>query len=481
MTKRTCSFCNQSKYTEREMVITGPNKVIICYTCIYKYAHHFGLSSDEQDDHLKGGQFTPRQIKAYLDEHIIGQDRAKKALSVAIYNHYKRVDLSVPIDDDVKDSDAWHPEVPSDPSEELNFKVMDQVDIPDGESIDLRGDGSGDPQSESDSTLQTQTPIMIDPEVRLTKGNILMVGPTGVGKTAIAERIAELLDVPFVVKDATTLTSAGYVGEDVESIIRSLWEAADRDIDQTQRGIVVIDEIDKVARRGSGGGGSSSRDVGGEGVQQALLKLIESNLVNIQADMGLAVRNELVQIDTTNILFIFCGAFVGLEQLIQRRMRPGSIGFGLRTSTSSKERDYDELIKHLRTDDLVNYGLIPEFIGRLPVLVPMSTLSAEAMREILWKPKSSLVRQYKRLMQLSQVELEFTDEALDEVVEQAIKRKSGARGLRSVIERVMLKVMYDVPDLPGANRCVIDAEVVRGECEAQMIQQDGEELSVEAI
>jgi ATP-dependent Clp protease ATP-binding subunit ClpX len=467
------------------MVITGPNKVIICHTCIYKYAHHFGLSTDEPEDQLKGGQFTPKQIKTYLDEHIIGQDRAKKALSVAIYNHYKRVDLSGFTEDDEDEStDRMSEQDSSITSEESNSSESDEV-LEDQERSDkmLAEDNSSAAGDDNPSVMvsKPRAPISIDPDVRLTKGNILMVGPTGVGKTAIAERIAELLDVPFVVKDATTLTSAGYVGEDVESIIRSLWEAADRDIDQAQRGIVVIDEIDKVARRGSGGGGSSSRDVGGEGVQQALLKLIESNLVNIQADMGLAVRNELIQIDTTNILFIFCGAFVGLEQLIQRRMSPGSIGFGLRATPSSKDRDYDKLIKHLRTDDLVSYGLIPEFIGRLPVLVPMSNLSAEAMREILWKPKSSLIRQYKRLMQLSKVDLEFTEDALDEVVEQAMKRKSGARGLRSVIERVMLKVMYDVPDLPGANRCIIDAEVVRGDCDAQMIEQEGQDSQTEAL
>ena len=459
------------------MVITGPNKVIICYTCIYKYANHFGLNSDELDDQLRGGQFTPKQIKAYLDEHIIGQDRAKKALSVAIYNHYKRVDLGVEEEEDSVDSEDWmsgdaESSMSDDLSDSETIEAADFFEV--SETTDHEHHEDDHPTTDEDGSepSRAREAVPVDPEVRLTKGNILMVGPTGVGKTAIAERIAELLDVPFVVKDATTLTSAGYVGEDVESIIRSLWEAADRDIEQAQRGIVVIDEIDKVARRGSGGGGSSSRDVGGEGVQQALLKLIESNLVNIQADMGLAVRNELIQIDTTNILFIFCGAFVGLEQLIQRRMSPGSIGFGLRSTPSSKDRDYDELIKHLRTDDLVSYGLIPEFIGRLPVLVPMSNLSSEAMREILWKPKSSLIRQYKRLMQLSQVDLEFTEDALDEVVELAMKRKSGARGLRSVIERVMLKVMYDVPDLPGANRCVIDAEVVRGDRDAQMIQKE---------
>lgn len=408
MTQRKCTFCNKVKQTEVEAMITGPFKVFICQSCIIRYAQQFGLEDEPETQGLQhhAKDATPKQIKAHLDEHIIEQEWAKKALSVAIYNHYKRI------------------------------RALDH--------------GEEDAQSEHS-------------EVRLTKGNILMVGPTGVGKTAMAERIAELLDVPFIVKDATTLTSAGYVGEDVESIIRSLWEAADRDIERTERGIVVIDEVDKIARRGAGNG-SNGRDVGGEGVQQALLKLIESNQVNIQADVGRMVRNELIQVDTTNILFIFCGAFVGIEQLIQRRMSPGAIGFGAKsTSAGSKESDFNELIKHLRTEDLTRYGLIPEFIGRLPVIVHLNSLSFDALREILWKPKSSLIRQYQRLLTLSKVDLEFTDDALDEVVNLAMKRKAGARGLRSIIEGVMLEVMYDAPDLPAATRCVINAEVVRGE------------------
>ena len=407
MTQRKCTFCNKVKQTEVESMITGPFKVFICQSCVIRYAQHFGLEEVNDDEMAirKAREATPREIKAHLDEHIIEQDWAKKALSVAIYNHYQRI-----------------------------------------RSLD------GDCQDDGELS-----------EVRLTKGNILMVGPTGVGKTAMAERIAELLDVPFVVKDATTLTSAGYVGEDVESIVRSLWEAADRDVERTERGIVVIDEVDKIARRGAGNG-SNGRDVGGEGVQQALLKLIESNQVNIQADMGRMVRNELIQIDTTNILFIFCGAFVGIEQLIQRRMSPGAIGFGAQGSSGkSRDRDFNDLIKYLRTEDLTRYGLIPEFIGRLPVVVYLNSLSSTALRDILWKPKSSLIKQYQRLLTLSNIELEFTDDALDEVVQQAIKRKAGARGLRSVIEGVMLEVMYEAPDLPDDTRCIINAEVVRGE------------------
>ena len=411
MTQRTCTFCLMSKHTEIDPVITGPFQVRICAQCVHRYAHHFNLLDHDLDDRETAESSTPKQIKAYLDQHIIEQDTAKKALSVAIYNHYKRIRAT---------------------QESLDSKLGD--------------------------------------EVRLTKGNILMVGPTGVGKTAIAEHIAKLLDVPFIVKDATTLTSAGYVGEDVESIIRSLWEAADRDIERTERGIVVIDEVDKIARRGSGGGSSQGRDVGGEGVQQALLKLVENTQVNLQAEMGRVVRNELVQVDTSNILFIFCGAFVGIEQLIQQRMSPGSIGFGAKAKGSSnKDQDYNELIQKLRTEDLIKFGLIPEFIGRLPVVVSLNSLSEEALKEILWKPKSSLIRQYQRLLSLNDVELEFTDDALDEIVKDAIKRKAGARGLRSIMEKIMLDVMYRAPDLPeGDKHCLIDAEVARGEREASI-------------
>ena len=310
--------------------------------------------------------------------------------------------------------------------------------------------------------------------VKLTKGNILMVGPTGVGKTALAERIAELLDVPFVVKDATTLTAAGYVGEDVETIIKSLWEAAGRDVERAARGIVVIDEVDKIARRGASS--QSGRDVGGESVQQALLKLIESTHVNIQPEGGRMPRSAPIQVDTTNILFIVCGAFVGLDKLIERRKSPGSIGFGAQkgggsTEGSSKARrsqkdlSYNELICDLQTEDLLKFGMIPEFMGRLPVVVYLEDLDEEALREVLWKPKDSLIKQYQHLFSLNDVELEFTPEAMLEVVRKAMTRKSGARGLRSVVEHMMLNVMYDLPDRADLAKVLIEADFVRGEAD----------------
>lgn len=374
-------------------LITGPG-VHICDECVALCNEI--LTQDGTEDEPRGTDrrdLRPKEIKAFLDEHIIDQQVAKKTIAVAVYNHYKRIN-------------------------------------------NVGEDG-----------------------IQLHKGNILMAGPTGSGKTAIAQALAKLLDVPFVVTDATCLTEAGYVGEDVESIIKSLWIAADRDVERASRGIIVIDEIDKIARRGEGG--SSTRDVGGEGVQQALLKVIESDTVTIYPD-GARTRpqKELIQIDTTNVLFILCGAFVGLEKIIQRRRTPGSIGFSSPARTRNIEAEYNALIKDMTPEDFIRYGLIPEFMGRLPVLVPFERLDEEALLQILWKPKNSLIKQYKRLFEFEKVELQFTPDAMQAIVGEAIRRKSGARGLRSIMEETMLEIMYELPDLDGVRECVITAAVV---------------------
>lgn len=378
-------------------LITGP-QVHICDECVTLCNEILAQDGQgEVNDSPDRRNLRPKDIKAYLDEHIVGQQAAKKALSVAVYNHYKRIDA---------------------PS---------------------------------------------DSEIELFKGNILMVGPTGCGKTAIAQALARLLDVPFVVADATCLTEAGYVGEDVESIIKSLWIAADRDVDRASRGIVVVDEIDKIARRAEGA--SSTRDVGGEGVQQALLKMIESDKVTIYPD-GARTRpqKEIIQIDTTNILFILCGAFDGIDRVIQQRMSSSSIGFGADVKSKTKEQDFNQLIHHVRPEDFHKFGLIPEFVGRLPVQVPFEQLDEDALYEILWKPKNSLIRQYKRLFELESVSLRFTPEAMRAMVKSAIKRKSGARGLRSIIEEIMLDIMYELPDLENVRECVIhEGVVINGE------------------
>lgn len=396
MTNRTfhlrCSFCGKEAVEVRKL-ITGP-QVHICDECVTLCNEILAQdSSGEVADGQARHELKPKEIRAFLDEHIIGQDPAKKAIAVAVYNHYKRINHG--------------------------------------------GEG----------------------ETRLFKGNILMAGPTGSGKTAIAQALAKLLDVPFVVTDATCLTEAGYVGEDVESIIKSLWIAADRDVERASRGIVVIDEIDKLAKRGEGQ--SSTRDVGGEGVQQALLKVIESDKVTIYPD-GARTRpqKELIQVDTTHVLFIVCGAFVGIEKIIKQRKSPGSIGFGAAGPTKARSDDYNELIGDVTTEDFIKFGMIPEFMGRAPILVPFHQLDEEALYEILWKPKNSLVKQYKKLFELENVNLRFTPEAMRAIVREAIVRKSGARGLRAIIEEIMLDVMYELPDREDVRECVITEGVV---------------------
>lgn len=401
MTNRTfhlrCSFCGKEAIEVRKL-ITGP-QVHICDECVALCNEILAQDGGVEEANTPARRLKPKELKAYLDEHIIGQEAAKKSISVAVYNHYKRIDADVE-----------------------------------------------------------------DEEVSLFKGNILMAGPTGCGKTAIAQALAKLLDVPFVVADGTCLTEAGYVGEDVESIIKSLWIAADRDVERASRGIVVIDEIDKIARRGDSG--TSTRDVGGEGVQQALLKMIESDKVTIYPD-GARSRphKELIQIDTTHVLFILCGAFVGIEKVIKQRTTPGSIGFAPIADKSSKieiptSNRYNDLIEHLTHQDFVKFGLIPEFMGRLPVAVSFKQLEEDDLYEILWKPKNSLIRQYKRLFELEKVALRFTPEAMKAIVNEAVIRKSGARGLRAILEEIMLEIMYELPDLDDVSECVITEGVV---------------------
>ena len=469
MMEKKCSFCGNSYPSKPPRLIKGAQPVYICFSCVARCDEVF---KDDEEGGAPGAKprsahlLRPKEIKDYLDAHIIAQDTAKKALAVAVYNHYKRLNnvsevarspLNEPLSEPVSDEQAQGA------LEELEG-LKDQAPQTSQEEHALTS-----ARRRAEARAETRAEALSSP-VRLSKGNILMVGPTGVGKTALAERIAELLDVPFVVKDATTLTAAGYVGEDVESVIKALWEAADRDVERAARGIVVIDEVDKIARRGASA--SAGRDVGGEGVQQALLKLIESSHVNIQPDGGRSPRAEPIQVDTTHILFIFCGAFVGLDKLIQQRMAPGSIGFGAPGRAqesaqalprlSGKNLPYNDVIKHLQSDDLLKFGIIPEFMGRMPILVHLEELSEEAMVEVLWRPKSSLVRQYERLLSLNQIALELTDGAKRAVVRKAVGRKSGARGLRSVMESLMLDVMYDLPDRPDIGKVIIDEEFVEG-------------------
>jgi ATP-dependent Clp protease ATP-binding subunit ClpX len=397
--KVRCSFCGKEARDVRKL-IAGP-KVHICDECVSLCREIIEEDRQREPDRTRGiEEMRPKVIKKFLDEHIIGQERAKRALAVAVYNHYKRImaDEILDEDDDFEDAD-----------------------------------------------------------VELTKGNILLIGPTGSGKTLMAQTLARKLDVPFTIADATSLTEAGYVGEDVENVIKNLWLAADRDVERASRGIVCVDEIDKLGRKGDSP--SSTRDVGGEGVQQALLKMVESSNVMITPEGSRnRPQQEFIQVDTTNILFICCGSFEGLTEIISRRIGESQMGFG--ADLTQKTDNSNAILKHVRPQDLTKFGLIPEFVGRFPVIVTFDELDEEMLVEILWKPKNSLVKQYQKLFELEGVKLRFNDEAMVAIVREAIERKTGARGLRAILEEIMLEIMYELPSLENVRECVITEDVV---------------------
>ncbi len=401
-----CSFCGKTQ-DQVKRIIAGPN-VFICDECI-QLCMDIIDQEDTPEDKEWGEIPKPKEIKEILDSYVIGQESAKKALAVAVYNHYKRIEQ-----------------------------------------------------------------IGAEDDVQIQKSNIMLIGPTGSGKTMLAQTLANILDVPFAIADATSLTEAGYVGEDVENVVLKLVQAADYDIERAERGIIYIDEIDKVTRKTANP--SITRDVSGEGVQQALLKIIEGTTANVPPQGGRKhPQQEYIQVDTTNILFIVGGAFEGIEKMIENRSQTKAMGFGADVRTR-EEKDIGEILKGLEPEDLLQYGMIPEFVGRIPVVVSLHALDVDTLVRILTEPKNALVKQYKALFAMDGVELEFDDKALKAIAEKAFARKTGARGLKSIVEESLLETMFEIPSCTDLSKCYVTEDVITEKKEPKLVYEDKQKV-----